>query len=283
VGDDMAFPIGGGRDVRLRVVGVVERSIPGRSGESILVGWPDASDGFAVAGADAFAIRFEPTASAQDRAALVALATGYALETNPIDRVAGAIDATLARVFGLFDALALIAVFVAGLGSSTPDDECLRARGEIGILRAAGMTRPQVWRMVVVEVGCWAVGAIRLRDRGVLAGGALARRPATTCACRRAGLARDRHRRRVRDRGRDVAAGGRPGWLLGSDRPRRPVRVGGGPSDQAVLRVLQKYSTKSRQRPRRPGRPGRCCSRSGPAGDPSWRSGSRNERSRASR
>ena len=60
VGDEMAFPVGAGHEVRLRVVGIVERSIPGRTGESVLVGWPDATDGFGVSGADAFAVRFEP-------------------------------------------------------------------------------------------------------------------------------------------------------------------------------------------------------------------------------
>ena len=175
VGDEMAFPVGAGREVRLRVVGVVERSIPGRSGESILVGWPDATDGFGVAGADAFAVRFDATATPEDRAGLVAVATGYALEANPIDRIAGAIDATLARVFGLFDALALIAVLVAALGIvNTLTMNVYERVREIGILRAAGMTRPQVWRMIVVEAGVLGiVGSILGCVTGVLAGAAL--------------------------------------------------------------------------------------------------------------
>ena len=175
VGDEMAFPVGAGREVRLRVLGIVERSIPGRTGESILVGWPDATDGFGVTGADAFAIRFGPAASAADRAALAAVATGDALEANPIDRIAGAIDVTLARVFGLFDALALIAVLVAALGIvNTLTMNVYERVREIGILRATGMTRPQVWRMIVVEAGVLGVvGAIIGCATGVLAGGAL--------------------------------------------------------------------------------------------------------------
>jgi putative ABC transport system permease protein len=175
IGDEMAFPVGAGREVRLRVVGIVERSIPGRSGESILVGWPDATDGFGVAGADAFAVRFAPAASAEDRAGLAAVATGYALEANPIDRIAGAIDATLARVFGLFDALALIAVLVAALGIvNTLTMNVYERVREIGILRATGMTRPQVWRMIVVEAGVLGVvGAILGCVTGVVVGWAL--------------------------------------------------------------------------------------------------------------
>jgi putative ABC transport system permease protein len=172
VGDELAFPVGGGRDVRLRIVGIVERTIPGRTGESILVGWSDATDGFGVAGADAFAVRFASTATADDRAGLASVATGYALEANPVDRIAGAVDATLGRVFGLFDALALVAVLVAGLGIvNTLTMNVYERVREIGVLRATGMTRPQVWRMVVVEAGVLGiVGAILGCASGLVAG-----------------------------------------------------------------------------------------------------------------
>lgn len=172
VGDDLAFPVGGGREVRLRVVGVVERTIPGRNGESILVGWPDASGGFGVAGADAFAVRFATGASEVDRAVLGAIATADALETHPVDRMAGAVDAALSRVFGLFDALALVVVMVAGLGIvNTLTMNVYERVREIGVLRSAGMTRPQVWRMVVVEAGVLGVaGAILGCLAGLVAG-----------------------------------------------------------------------------------------------------------------
>ncbi len=162
VGDEMTFPVGDGRQVALRIVGVVERTIPGRTGETVLVGWPDASAGFGVGGADSFAVRFAPSATAADRAALTALATSDALEANPIDRIAGAVDDTLARVFGLFDVLALVVVIVAALGIvNTLTMNVYERVREIGVLRAAGMTRPQVWRMVVVEAGVLGVvGAI---------------------------------------------------------------------------------------------------------------------------
>ena len=60
VGDEAELPVGGGAVVRLRIVGIVERSIPGRTGEAMLVGWSDATDGFGVSGADSFAVRFAP-------------------------------------------------------------------------------------------------------------------------------------------------------------------------------------------------------------------------------
>ena len=60
----------------------------------------------------------------------------------------------LARVFSLFDALAIIAVIVAALGIvNTLSMNVLERVRELGVLRAAGMTRTQVRRTVVVEAG----------------------------------------------------------------------------------------------------------------------------------
>ena len=60
----------------------------------------------------------------------------------------------LDRVFGLFDVLSLVAVVVASLGIvNTLTMSVLERVREIGVLRAAGMTRRQVWRSVVVEAG----------------------------------------------------------------------------------------------------------------------------------
>ncbi len=50
--------------------GIVERSIPGRTGEAMLIGWGDAADSLGVAGADVFAVRFAPDAPASARDAL---------------------------------------------------------------------------------------------------------------------------------------------------------------------------------------------------------------------
>ena len=177
VGDALVFPVGGGQDVTLRVVGVAERTIPGSTGETILVGWPDASGGFGVTGADAFAVRFRPDATAPQRDGLATIARNDGLEANPVERIAGAVDDALSRVFGLFDVLALIAVIIAALGIvNTLTMNVYERVREIGVLRAAGMTRPQVWRMVVVEAGVLGiVGAILGCVTGLLAGQAMIR------------------------------------------------------------------------------------------------------------
>jgi putative ABC transport system permease protein len=151
-GDTVTLALGGGATLDLRIVGVVSRSIPGRGGEAILVGWPDASGPLGIAGADAFAVRFEPGAADTARPALEAVARGLALEASPLSRIQGAVTDALGRVFGLFDALALVAVLVAGLGIvNTLTIGVVERVREIGVLRAIGMTRGQASRMVVVE------------------------------------------------------------------------------------------------------------------------------------
>jgi putative ABC transport system permease protein len=153
VGQTLTVPTEGGTPLRLAVVGIVERSIPGSGGEAMLVGWKDAVR-LGVAGADAFAIRFASDAPASARDDLRAIARTYALDYVTLDRITGAIDDALGRIFGLFDALAAVAVLIAALGIvNTLTMNVIERVREIGILRAAGMTRRQVWRSVVVEAG----------------------------------------------------------------------------------------------------------------------------------
>jgi len=157
--------------VELHVTGIVAHSFPGRTGETVLVGWPDAEQHFGVQGADAFAVRFTP--GGQDGAApLVAdLAHQYALSVAPISRIEGSVGDALDRVFGLLDLLALAAVVIAAFGivNTLSMDTWERAR-ELGVLRAAGMSRRQVWRSVLVEAGILgAIGALV----GTLAGVAI--------------------------------------------------------------------------------------------------------------
>ena len=151
----------------LRVVGITQRTLPGPAGESLIVGWSDA-ERLGVVGADAFAVRFGPTATAADRTELTDAARSLALEPTALGRIEGVIGQALDRVFGLFDVLALVAVVVASLGIvNTLTMNVLERVREIGVLRAAGMTRRQVWRSVVVEAGITGlVGAIC----GVVAG-----------------------------------------------------------------------------------------------------------------
>lgn len=149
----LTVPTAAGQPLDLRVVGIVERSIPGSTGEALLLGWGDAT-ALGVAGADVFAVRFAPDAPAGARDTLKAVATTYALDLVTLDRIKGAVDDALVRIFGLFDALAAVAVLIAALGIvNTLTMNVLERVREIGILRAVGMTRRQVWRSVVVEAG----------------------------------------------------------------------------------------------------------------------------------
>ena len=143
-----------------------------------------------------------------------------ALEVVTLDRLQGAIDDALDRVFGLFDALAVIAVVIAALGiANTLTMNVMERVREIGILRAAGMTRRQVWRSVVVEAGhrrrrgrdCSGslTGLVAGALMVVLAGGRLVLADAVPWADRRA---RRRPRRRPRD-----ARGGVSGADRGAD------------------------------------------------------------------
>ena len=170
----LTVPTAEGGALDLRIVGIVERSIPGSSGEAMLVGWSDANV-LGVAGADAFAVRFAPDASAGARDSLRDVATTYALDLVPLDRIKGAVDAALGRIFGLFDALAAVAVVIAALGIvNTLTMNVIERVREIGVLRAVGMTRRQVWRSVVVEAGILGLaGALLGVVLGLVVGGLL--------------------------------------------------------------------------------------------------------------
>ncbi len=175
VGDTLQLPIGGGEAIEERIVGIVARGLPGQSGESVLLGWSDATSHFGVLGADAFAIRFVPGQAGAAEPAVASAARGLALEPTPLAGVASAINDAFGRLFSLFDALAILAVVIAGLGIvNTLTMNVYERVREIGILRSAGMTRRQVWRMVVVEAGTMGVvGAFLGCLAGVILGFAL--------------------------------------------------------------------------------------------------------------
>ncbi len=175
VGSTLTLAVGEGRVIDLRVAGIAERTLPGQVGEAALVGWPDATSVFGVSGADVLAVRFAAGRAAETRPRLEAAARGAALEPNPLETVAGAVDNALGRVFGLFDALALVAVIVAALGIvNTLTVSVLERVRELGVLRAAGMTRGQVRRTIVVEAGILGiVGSILGIATGLVAGAIL--------------------------------------------------------------------------------------------------------------
>ena len=58
------------------------------------------------------------------------------------------------QAFSMFDVMALIAIVVGSLGVvNTLTMSVIERTQEIGMLRAIGMTRPQVIRMVLAEAG----------------------------------------------------------------------------------------------------------------------------------
>jgi putative ABC transport system permease protein len=174
LGDTLQFAIGLST-TPLRVSGIVAHSIPAQDQEAILIGWSDALADFGVTGADFYAVRFAAGQESTARPALDKMATSYALEPNDLDRVSGTVGDALDRIFRLLDALALIAVLVAGLGMvNTFSMSVFERIREIGVLRATGMTSRQVWGMVVIEAGVLGViGSIIGAAVGLLVGALL--------------------------------------------------------------------------------------------------------------
>jgi putative ABC transport system permease protein len=138
----------------------------------VLLGWNDARS-LGVQGADFFGVRYAPGRDEAARPELERVARVLALEPTTFDRVQGAVSDALDRVFGLFDALAIVAVVVAALGIvNTLTMNVVERVREIGVLRATGMTRRQVGRMIVVEAGILGlVGAVLGTLTGLAAAG----------------------------------------------------------------------------------------------------------------
>jgi putative ABC transport system permease protein len=174
VGDRMRVALAGGDHLDLTVAAIVERSIPGPGGEAVLVGWQDATQRLGVTGADSFAVRFQPGTGPEARQALADTAKTFALEANPVEAIQGAVADALARVFSVFDALAIVAVIVAALGIiNTLTMSVVERIRELGLLRAIGMSRRQATRMVIVEAGVLGVVGVILGSLAGLAVGAL--------------------------------------------------------------------------------------------------------------
>ena len=128
-GDVLAATAADGSVLDLRVAAVADRTLPGQEGETLLVGWSDA-ERLGVAGADGFAIRYATAATAEQRAAVAATRRAPS-PSSPRDstRSRARSGQALDRIFGLFDALALVAVVVAVAGHRQhAHDERARAR-----------------------------------------------------------------------------------------------------------------------------------------------------------
>jgi putative ABC transport system permease protein len=127
---------------------------------------------FNVTGADFFAVRFEAGQIERARPDLEAAARDLALEPNTLERVQSSVTDALGRVYGLFDAIALVAVLVAALGIvNTLTMGVVERVRELGVLRAIGLSRRQAARMVVVEAGLLGiVGAVLGIATGLVVG-----------------------------------------------------------------------------------------------------------------
>ena len=150
VGDALSVRTATGEET-LRVAGIVAHGLPGASGESVVVSQSDAS-GLGISGASMFLVSAKPGAAGGLAAALSDVADRYALSVVQPSAIGGAVTGALDRTFGLLDVLALAAVVVAVLGMLDVLLMDVRQRvGELGLLRAAGLTRAQAWRAVVLE------------------------------------------------------------------------------------------------------------------------------------
>jgi putative ABC transport system permease protein len=157
-GANLSLVTGDGRR-DLRVLAVAARTIPAAAGEAILVGWGDAP-ALGALGADFFVVRLDPQHPMAAKDELEATARGLALTPHTLAAVRSTLDDALGRVFALYDGLAVVALLVACLGIANTVAMSVLERGrEIGLLRALGMTRRQVWRMVVVEAAILATVA----------------------------------------------------------------------------------------------------------------------------
>ncbi|HXQ96505.1 MAG TPA: FtsX-like permease family protein [Candidatus Acidoferrales bacterium] len=157
-----------------RVAAIVSHSLPGSAGESVVVSQTDATRSLGIAGASMFLVRAGSAAGAGPASTAGAGSTAsaghassaglagrlsdvadrYALSVVRPSAVGGAVGDALDRTFGLLDLLALAGVIVAALCIVDVLAMDVGQRvGELGVLRAAGLTRRQAWRTVVLEAG----------------------------------------------------------------------------------------------------------------------------------
>ncbi len=140
--------------VAFEVAGIVAYSIPSQSGDGdLLFSLADAQETFHASDASLWALAPKPGVDpAAFREAVVATASALAAQPITAADLAENLSRSLDRLVGLFDALAFISVFIAGLGIvNTLSVGVIERVREIAILRSHGMTVRQVQSMVVAE------------------------------------------------------------------------------------------------------------------------------------
>ncbi len=141
-------------ETQVRIAAIVAHTLPGAAGESVVVSAADAQRALGIAGATLFLVRAAPGAAQGLAGRLAAVADRYALSVVERSAIGGAVTGAIDRTFGLLDLLALAAVLVAAAALLDLLAMDVRQRvGELGLLRAAGLTRRQAWRSVAAEAG----------------------------------------------------------------------------------------------------------------------------------
>ncbi|MEX0630169.1 MAG: FtsX-like permease family protein [Chloroflexota bacterium] len=176
-GDLIHLAIPGGPATDLTVAGLVAYSLPGRSGEgALLISLADARATFGAETATMWAMVPQPAIGEAAYGVLVAeKAAQLAGEALTAGVLAEQLARSLDRLLGLFDALALLAVVIGGLGIvNTLSLGVAERTREIAVLRAHGMTVGQVEGMVVTEAAIMGtVGGIVAAVGGVAVTGVL--------------------------------------------------------------------------------------------------------------
>jgi len=176
-GDQIHLAIPGGSAADFTVAGLVAYSLPGRSGEgALLLSLADARATFGAEQATIWAMVPQPAIDESAYGALVAeKAAELAGEALTAAELAEQLSRSLDRLLGLFDALALLAVIIGGLGIvNTLSLGVAERTREIAVLRAHGMTVGQVEGMVVTEAAIMGtVGGIVAAAAGVAVTGLL--------------------------------------------------------------------------------------------------------------
>jgi putative ABC transport system permease protein len=154
VGDIVVLSPPDGPTTELTIAGLVEYSLPARTGDgALLVSSADARDHFGATTASLWLMLPQPgVADSAFAAAVRETAVQLAAEPLTASDLAGELSRTLERLIGLFDVLALVAVVIGALGIVNTLGVGIGERvREIAILRSHGMTIGQVQAMVVAE------------------------------------------------------------------------------------------------------------------------------------